>query len=178
MQRISVVGTSGSGKTTLSRAIGERLGLPHIELDALYWGPNWTAPSDEDFRARVREAVAAERWVCDGNYSLARDIVQPRADTLIWLDLPFPLVLGRTVRRTVGRAISREPMWNGNIERWRQVVSRDGLIWWVITTHRSRRRRWEEWLRRPDAAQLRVIRLRSRTAIDRWLASIPGPAPG
>ena len=172
MERISVVGTSGSGKTTLSRAIAERLGLPYIELDEVYWGPDWAKPTDDDFRARVREAVAADRWVCDGNYSLAREIVQPRADTLIWLDLPFPLVMARTIRRSVGRAITGDPMWHGNVESWRRVLSREGLIWWVLTTHRSRRRRWEAWLLRPHAAHLRVIRLRSRRAVDAFMASL------
>ena len=174
MDRISVVGTSGSGKTTLARALAARLDLPHIELDALFWGPNWAAPAEEDFRARVREAVAGDRWVCDGNYSVTRDIVQPRADTLVWLDLPFPVVLGRTIRRTVGRAITREPMWQGNVERWSKVLGRDSLIWWVITTHRSRRRRWEAWLRRPEAAGLQVVRLRSRAEVAGWLRSVAG----
>jgi adenylate kinase family enzyme len=37
-----VVGTSAVGKTTLAAALSRRLGVPHIELDALYWGPGWT----------------------------------------------------------------------------------------------------------------------------------------
>ena len=109
----------------------------------------------------------------DGNYSAVRDIVQPRADTLVWLDLPFAVVLARTIRRSVGRAISREPIWHGNVERWRNLLGRDSLAWWVISTHRSRRRRWEAWLRRPGAAaHLRVIRLRSRREVARWLDSV------
>lgn len=41
-QRILVAGTSGSGKTTLAARIGERLHLPHVEIDALFHGPGWT----------------------------------------------------------------------------------------------------------------------------------------
>jgi adenylate kinase family enzyme len=174
MRRISIVGSSGSGKTTLARTLAGRLNLPYVELDAIYWGPDWSHATNDDFRARVREAVAADRWIIDGNYSLARDIVLSRADTLIWLDLPFAVVFARTVRRTLSRAGKKETLWNGNVERWPRVFSRDGLIWWVITTHRSRRRRWEEWLRRPEAANLRVVRLRSRRAIRDWLAAATG----
>ncbi len=43
MRRIVVIGTSGSGKTTLARELAGRLNVPHIELDALHWKPNWVA---------------------------------------------------------------------------------------------------------------------------------------
>src|SRR6185437_10622151 len=66
LNRIVVVGSTGSGKTTLARALSGTLGIPHIELDALHWGPHWTPVADETFRQRVRDAVVAERWVSDG----------------------------------------------------------------------------------------------------------------
>ncbi len=55
--RISVIGTSGSGKTTLARKISQRLAIPHIELDYLYWKPNWVEVSEEIFRQRVADAL-------------------------------------------------------------------------------------------------------------------------
>jgi adenylate kinase family enzyme len=176
MRRVSVVGTSGTGKTTLARVLARRLRVPYIELDAMFWEPNWTPAADVVFRERVRDAIAPDAWVCDGNYSVVRDVVQPRADTLVWLDLPLPVVLARTVRRSVGRAISRAEYWSGNVEDWRRVLGRDSLIWWVISTHRSRRKHWEAWLRQREAAHLRVVRLRSRRAVRNWLAGVPQAA--
>ncbi|MES2783860.1 MAG: hypothetical protein V4684_00225 [Pseudomonadota bacterium] len=41
-QRIIVIGMSGSGKTTLAKQIEARCGIPHIELDGLFWGPEVT----------------------------------------------------------------------------------------------------------------------------------------
>jgi len=172
MERISVVGSSGAGKTTLARALAERLALPYVELDALNWGPDLQEAAPEVFRQRVWAATAGDRWVCDGNYAIVRDIVLARADTLVWLDLAFGVVLGRTIRRSVSRAISREPIWNGNVESWRSLLGPKSLIWWTIRTHHGRRRRWEAWLRRPEAAHLVVVRLRSPGEIDRWLAGL------
>ena len=42
-RRIAVIGVTGSGKTTLAQNLAELLGLVHIELDAIHWGPNWDA---------------------------------------------------------------------------------------------------------------------------------------
>ena len=90
-RRIAVVGTSGSGKTTLAHRLAERLGIPHVELDALHWGPNWTPVAADLFRERVAQALSGEAWVVDGNYSRVRDIIWTRADTLVWLDYSWPV---------------------------------------------------------------------------------------
>ena len=172
MDRISVVGGPGTGKTTLGRELGRRLGLPTIELDELHWGAGWQEVPTEVFRDRVRAATAGDRWVCDGNYTIVRDIVLPRADTLVWLDLPFGVGVGRTIRRTVRRAVTREPIFSGNVESWRTMLGPSSLIWWAIRTHRGRRRRWEAWLRRPEAAHLRVVRLRSTAEVAAWLTAV------
>jgi len=67
-----VVGTSGSGKTTFARRLAAGLGIPHVELDALHWEPEWTEATDEVLRARVAEATAQDAWVVDGNCSRVR----------------------------------------------------------------------------------------------------------
>ena len=172
MERISVVGSAAAGKTALARAVAARLRLPYVELDELFWGPNWQEAPTDVFRERVRAATAGDRWVCDGNYSIVRDIVLARADTLVWLDLPFRVVLRRVVRRTVSRAISREQMFSGNVESWRSLLGPKSLIWFTIRTHHGRRARWEAWLRRPVAGSLQVVRLRAAREVERWLASL------
>ena len=83
IRRVSVVGSSGSGKTTFAAQIAARLGVPHIELDAIWWGPNWTHLDAETFAAKVDVATAADAWVCDGNFSAVRQIVLERADTVV-----------------------------------------------------------------------------------------------
>ena len=172
MERINVVGTSCSGKTTLARAVARRLDLPCVELDALFWGPGWEPVPPELFRSRVADAVAADRWVLDGGYSTVRPFIWERADTVVWLDYPMPLVLGRWARRTVARIRDGREFWpgTGNRESLGHALSRGGLLWWILTTHRRRRRTMVEQL---DARPwIRAVRLRSPAEAERWLRSL------
>ena len=174
MERINVVGTSCSGKTTLARAIAERRGLPYIELDALFWGPRWEPVPSGIFHARVADAVRGDRWVIDGAYTGSRvgPMVWERAETIVWLDYPMPLVLGRWARRTIARIRSQEEFWpgTGNRESLTNALRRGGLLWWILRTHHGRRRRI--LARIAAMPHLSLVRLRSPADADRWLAGL------
>jgi adenylate kinase family enzyme len=169
-RRINVVGTTGSGKTTVARAIAEQFGVPCIELDALFWKPDWGQTLDDEFLPAVDEATRADRWVLDGNYSRTRPIVWPRADTIVWLDYGFPRVFGQLLWRTIRRAITREPMWEGCVETWRKgFFSMDSILIWCLKTYWRRRRNYPELFARPEYRHLRLIRLRSPREMADWL---------
>lgn len=168
-RRVSIKGTSGVGKSTLAAELARRLGVPYIELDALHHGPNWSEPTDEDFRARVREAMAAaaDGWVIDGNYdSKLGDTVIGAADTIVWLDLPLRVTFPRLWRRTMGRLRNHTELWNGNRETWRdQFASRETIFFWSIRSHRKHRREWPSRF----GDDPRLVRLRSAEEVRRWL---------
>ena len=173
MRRVNVKGISGSGKSTFARELARRLDLPYVELDALHHGPNWSEPSAEEFRVRVREAMTAapDGWVIDGNYEgKLGDLVTREADTVVWLDLPLRLVLPRLWRRTVHRIRNDVELWNGNRETWRGAFwGRDSLFGWAVRSHFRRRRELPRQVR-PE----RLVRLRSEEEIARWLERQPG----
>ncbi|MBX3050689.1 MAG: AAA family ATPase [Caldilineaceae bacterium] len=172
MTRYVVIGTSGSGKTTLARQIAERLGIPHIELDALHWGPGWTGATAEVMRERVTAATSGPAWVLDGNYSKSRDVAWSRATHLIWLDYSFPLVFWRVFSRTLRRAILREELWNGNRESPRKIFRRDGILWWSISTYHRRRREYPTLIARPEYSHLTVLRFHTPGETERWLKNL------
>lgn len=176
MRRVAVVGSTASGKSVFAAKLAARLGVPHVELDALFWGPNWTPPDDDDFRAIVRCEGSADGWVIDGNYSRFLPITLERADTVVWLDLPLRTCLWRVVIRTVHRARTRENLWgSGNREELRKQLGRDSLVWWVLKTHRRRRREHVARFADPGLAHLRVFQFRSSAQANGWVDSLPRP---
>lgn len=173
MYRISIVGTTGSGKTTLARRIAAIKNLPHIELDAIHWGPDWTPLSLEEFRRRVEVEVSKEQWVMDGNYSKVRDIVLPRATHLIWFNLPFLLVFWRTLKRTSKRVFTRQELWAGNRETLRGALfERDSLLWWVIRTHGRRIREYRRLVESDQYGHLIVYEIRNSGDIQELLSGL------
>jgi adenylate kinase family enzyme len=143
--RIIVIGTSSAGKSTFARKLSERIGCRHIELDELFWGPDWQPKSSEKFLALVQESVSAENWVADGNYSSARKVVWEHATGIVWLNYPLLLVLWRGLTRASRRIFLREEMWHGNRESFRRTfLSKDSILIWILSTHRKRAREFEE----------------------------------
>ncbi|TXL81907.1 adenylate kinase [Vineibacter terrae] len=174
MRRIVIVGTTGSGKSVLAEGLARRLSLPPIELDALFWMPGWQPALIELFRYRVETATQANDWIIVGNYSQVRDLVWGRADTLIWLDFPLPLVLWRLLRRTVRRVISREDLWDtGNRESVRRsFFSRQSILLWALKTHRRNRERFNADIESGIYGELDVRVFRSPGALRRWIRNL------
>lgn len=47
--RVNIIGTSGSGKSTFARRLSEKLAIPYVEMDALFWLKDWQERADADF---------------------------------------------------------------------------------------------------------------------------------
>jgi len=150
-----------------------------IELDALFHGPGWTPTPTAIFRERVLATTAGDAWVIDGNYSAIRDVTWGRADTLVWLDPPAPLVLRRLFGRTNRRIRSGEELWNGNRETFRNAyLSLDSLYLWAVRSHWKRRRTWPKVLTQPEYGHLTVHRFRLPAEAEQWLAAVERNAGG
>jgi adenylate kinase family enzyme len=169
VKRVAVIASaSGNGKTTFGRELAERLAVPFVELDALFWRPAWTETPADDFRALVEPIVATEAWVIDGSYQgKIGDLVLRNADVVVWLDLPMYVWLPRLVRRTVRRLVTRERLWNGNRESLRAVLfSRDSILVWALRWYRPRRRSYPHRLGR-----FNLVRLRTTAEVEWFLDS-------
>ncbi len=147
MLRIAVIGVSCSGKTTLARRIAAANGVAYVELDAIYWQPNWAHLPIDEFRSAVEAAAEGDQWVIDGNYSRVRDLIWARATDVVWMNLPFLIVLWRAATRTGKRIITREELFAGNRETiTKALFDRESILWWVIRTYHRRQRTYSELL--------------------------------
>ena len=170
MTRIVVIGPSGSGKTRLSARLADVLGVSHVEIDALWHGPNWESCGPEELLRRVSAATDGDGWVCDGTYhSIIGDVVLERGETVAWLDLPARLVLSRLIRRSWVRKREKVELWNGNVEDdWLNQIR--WLMWPALKrVFENRRRLPEHFARHP---QLEVHRLRSDADVEAFAQSI------
>jgi adenylate kinase family enzyme len=173
VQRVSVVGNSGSGKSTLASELATRMGATHLELDSVFHQPGWVPLPADEFGRVVAAAAAGDRWVMDGNYSAVRPIIWDRADTVVWLDLPKRTVMRQIIWRTLRRAATRQELWNGNRERFGNVLHwapEQSIISWAWHNHAKYRDRYAAAAADPAYAHLTFIRLTSRRAITRFLA--------
>jgi len=169
MRRISITGSSGSGKSTLSRQLAELLGAEHIELDAINHLPGWTPRPTEEFQAELSERIAADSWIVDGNYEThSRPLVWPAADTVVWLDLPLGVVMRQVIGRTLRRLWQREVLWNGNRERWWNLIDprpAENVSLWALTRYARKRASMTAAMGDPKWERIRFVRLRSRDEI-------------
>jgi len=167
-RRVVVAGTSGSGKTTLAARVAGALGIAHVEIDALYHGPDWTPRAS--FRADVAALAAEPAWTTEWQYSAVRDLLADRADLMIWLDLRRATVMRQVIGRTLRRRLRRERLWNGNVEPPLRTIFTDPehIVRWAWTGHHKTADRIAGV--RERCPELPIVRLRDRAAVDRWCA--------
>lgn len=176
LARINVVGVSGSGKSWLSKRLAGQLGAPRVELDQLFWGPNWTESEIPTFRDKVEAAVQSESWVLDGNYhSKTKDIKWRDVKMVVWVDNSLPRTLWQALTRAIKRIRTQEELWpgTGNRETFRRTfLSTDSILLWTIRMFYGVRRRYSQIEKDHSAYDFRFVRLRGHNAVNEFLCEV------
>ena len=171
--RLLVVGTSGAGKTTFARQLAACLDAPHVELDALYWLPEWQKRPVEEFQVLVASATTEPRWVVDGNYRSVREIILPRATAVVWLNYSRATILCRVIRRTLQRTLRRERLWGGNRESLAKAFfSKESIILWSLSTFVKNQQNYTELKKSVAYSALQWHVLNSPREAEQFLAEI------
>lgn len=166
MQRILIVGCPGSGKSTLGRIISERLSLPLIHLDKLFWRRGWVQAPQKDFDDALFEALKGEKWIIDGNYTRSMGMRLEFADTAVFLDYPTWVCLWRVIKRifqSYGKV--RPDMGDGCPERLDSEFLK--YVW-----NFRRRKRGKIISILSSAKDVNIITIRSRSEYDKFLLTL------
>ena len=166
MDRIMIIGCGGSGKSTLARQLGQKLGLPVVHLDQLFWTPGWVSISKDEFDRVHEAALAEEKWIMDGNFDRTIPRRLERCDTVIYLDFSrFACLMGvlKRVLTTYGKV--RPDMGEGCPER----MDLDFLKW-VWNFNKNKRERIYGLLKEAEGVQ--VIILKNRRMVKKFLSEL------
>ena len=163
MERILIIGCSGAGKTTLAKELSQKLGLPLIHLDQLWWTGDWKHVTREEFDSRLAMAVNMDQWIIDGNYSRTIPMRLPKCDTIIYLDFNrWECLLGMFQRVMRYRGKKRPDMGGNCKERfdWEFIK----FIWNFNKNNRVQNYTWIA-----QAKHARSIVLRNRKQVKMFL---------
>lgn len=178
-RRVNVIGTSGTGKTTFCRSLAAVLGAPCHEMDALFWRPQWQAADEAEFLAGLRQAVAGDEWVLDGNYTRTQAIKWATVQCVVWLDYSFGRTMFQAIRRAIRRSASGDEIWagTGNRETFRKsFFSRDSVLLWTLKTYRRNGAKYRELLEETaDRGRgFGVVRIASPAEADEVIRQLAG----
>ena len=101
MERILIIGCGGAGKSTLARQLGEKLDLPVVHLDKLFWKPGWVESTKDEIDEKIRQEMAKPRWIMDGNYNRTMPERVKYCDTIIYLDFSRLACLMGVLKRVI-----------------------------------------------------------------------------
>jgi len=166
VERILIIGCGGAGKSTLARQLGEKLGIPVVHLDKLFWKPGWVESSPEEIDAKILEEMRKPRWIMDGNYNRTLPERVKYCDTIIYLDFSrFACLMGVAKRILTTYGTVRPDMGEGCPERFHLE-----FLKWIWNYNKDKRERNYRLLN--EAEGVETIVLKNRRAVKWFLDGI------
>ena len=166
MERIVIIGCGGAGKSTLARQLGEKLEMPVVHLDKLYWMPGWVQENRDEFDRKLALELEKPRWIMDGNFDRTMPLRLEKCDTIIYLDFSrFACLRGVMKRILTTYGTVRPDMGDGCPERFDME-----FLQWVWNYNKNKRQRNYELLDQATHAQ--KIILKNRRAAKKFLNSL------
>lgn len=170
MKKIVVIGSGGAGKSTFSRRLGEITGIEVIHLDKIYWLPDWTEPSKEEFEEILKVELEKREWIMDGNFKSTLELRLEKCDTVISLELPRTVCLYRALKRIFKyRGKTRPDMGEGCNEK----IDLEFLMW-VWNFPKKDKLKIEKVLEKFDG-KVKIIRLKSKSEVEEFLQTMIHP---
>ena len=167
MERIMIIGCGGAGKSTLARQLGEKLNLPVVHLDQIWWAPgNWQHLEREEFDKMLKAEVEKPQWILDGNFNRTIEVRLEECDTVIYLDFSRFVCLTSWLKRVItnwGKA--RADMTDGCVE-WCDPEMAN----WIWGFNKKNRNRYYDML--SQAKDKNIYILKNRRMVRKFLEQL------
>lgn len=174
MNRILVIGVSaGSGKSTFARALGRAHQIKVHHLDTLFWEEGWVQAEQDAFVQKQQLITEEPSWIIEGNYTGSLDVRLERADAIYYLEISRFVCLYRVLKR-----------WVKNIGKIRPDLGQKEKMDWefvrfILNTYHKRKKNMRERLKEiADTSDRKVVILRGRRCINRYLEKLQNEERG
>ena len=166
MERILIIGCGGAGKSTLARQLGEKLNLPVVHLDKLFWKPNWVESTQAEIDEKIFREMQKDQWIMDGNYTRTLPQRLIHCDTVIYLDFSRAVCLLGVAKRIITTyGTVRPDMAEGCPERFDL-----DFLKWVWNFNKKHRENTYRLLNETEGVE--TIVLKNRRAVKLFLKRI------
>ena len=159
MKRVLIIGNAGAGKTTFARQLAEKLQLPLVHLDKLYWCGNWEHVSRPEFDTLLQAELEKPQWIIDGNFNRTLPHRLQYCDTVFYFDLPAITCLAGITKRILSNYGKSRSDMGGNCAEYFDAQKRS-LYRNVLTFNRQHRADYYALL--SAATDVNVIIFKSR----------------
>ena len=112
MKKVAIFGKPGSGKSTFSKQLAIQTGLPWHSIDTMLYHKNGEQVAPSVFTDQHQSILNSERWILDGLGTIGSFNQRlEAADTLIYLNLPYPVSYWLVTKRLVKGLFSTPEGW-------------------------------------------------------------------
>lgn len=169
-ENILILGNPGSGKSYLAEEMSKILSMPLIELDEIFWGPNWTKLDISNVHDLVKQKIEFCPHIIEGQYPEMKDLLPSYSNTIIYIDLPLRVLFWRLLKRSIRRALYREELCGGNRETFRKLLfSKHSMIYYIFQIFDENRRDNDEIIYRAQQQKKATYVLKCRTEVTKFL---------
>lgn len=115
MKKVAVFGKPGSGKSTLSKQLAEATGIELHALDSILYQQNGKEVDRECYEDTHNHILTTDTWIIEGFGPLnSQESFNKRleaADTLIYIDLPYPITYWFVTKRFLKGLFQKPEGW-------------------------------------------------------------------
>lgn len=166
LERIIIIGGNGCGKTTFAKMLSDKLKLPLIHLDVLYWRDNWQAASKDEFDELLLQEVIKPKWIIDGNISRSIPLRLKYCDTVIYMDYSKIACVYGSIKRVIKNFGKSRPDMGGYCPE-RFDMEKFAFLKSVWNFNKNNKKRYYDMLN--NANDIEIIILKNRKQMVEFL---------